>query len=130
MVYYGMLWYIPLVLISKFWVVFGYAMVYLNTSLQIHDFILWFVVLADGAVDRKVAWVSFTPVKVEDAQERGVKGMSQPLVSRATMEVALTQRNPIIVTGVLMSNVGQPIVSRATTEVALTQRNPVIATVM
>ena len=57
-------------------------------------------VLADVAVDRKVAWVSFGHVKVENTQVRGVNGVSQPLVLRATTEVALTQRNLVNVTGV------------------------------
>ena len=56
-------------------------------------------VLADVAVCRKVAWVSFRPVKVEVTQEKEVKRMCQPVVSRAAMEVALTQRNLVIATG-------------------------------
>ena len=63
-------------------------------------------VLADAAVDRKVAWVSFGPVKVENTQERGVNRICQPVVSRATTEVALTQRNLVIVRLVcVLSNV-------------------------
>ena len=71
-------------------------------------------VLADVAVDRKVAWVSFGPVKVENTKERGVKRMCQPVVSRAAMEAALTQRNLVIATGVMtrmfvnLSCQGQP----------------------
>ena len=56
-------------------------------------------VLADAAVDRKVVWVSFGPVQVENTQEREVKRMCQPVVSRAAMEAALTQRNLVIATG-------------------------------
>ena len=56
-------------------------------------------VLADVAVGRKVAWVSFVPVKVEVTQEKVVKRMCQPFVSRAATEVALTQRNLVIETG-------------------------------
>ena len=56
-------------------------------------------VLADAAVDRTVVWVSFGPVQVENTQEREVKRMCQPVVSRAAMEAALTQRNLVIATG-------------------------------
>ena len=44
--------------------------------------------------------MSFGPVKTENTQVRGVNGVGQPVVSRATTEVALTQRNPVIATGV------------------------------
>ena len=53
--------------------------------------------------------------------------VGQPSVSRATTEVALTKRHPVLAPGVITSNVGQPSVSRATTEVALTKRHPVFA---
>ena len=56
-------------------------------------------VLADVAVGRKVAWVSFGPVKVEVTQEKEVKRIYQPVVSRAATEVAWTQRNLVIETG-------------------------------
>ena len=46
-----------------------------------------------------MAWVSFGPVKAENTQ----------VVSRATKEVALTQRNLVIATGMMTSNVGQPV---------------------
>ena len=56
-------------------------------------------VLADVAAGRKVAWVSFGPVKVDVTQEKEVKRMCQPVVSRAAMEAVLTQRNLVIATG-------------------------------
>ena len=43
--------------------------------------------------------MSFGPVKAENTQVRGVKRMCQPVVSRAAMEAALTQRNLVIATG-------------------------------
>ena len=46
-----------------------------------------------------MAWVSFGPVKVEVTQEKEVKRIYQPVVSRAAMEAALTQRNLVIATG-------------------------------
>ena len=69
-------------------------------------------VLSEVAVDRRTAWMSVMPVKVEIAQESEVtqqhsaqvigvmiRGVSQPFVSRATTEVALTQQYPVMVTG-------------------------------
>ena len=53
--------------------------------------------------------MSFGPVKAENTQVRGVKRMCQPVVSRAAMEAALTQRNLVIATGMMTSNVGQPV---------------------
>ena len=87
-------------------------------------------VLADGAVDRKAAWVLVRPIAVEGTHRRGVEGMSQPLVARAPMQVALTHRTPVIATGVVTGNVGRMLGSRATTEVALTKRHPVVVTGM